>query len=147
MQFRYEEPYEHPVADAMHSQYRPDFSIYFERDGKPQRLYLEHFGVDEHGFVPAWFAKDRNISYEEANQKYNDGITWKRAAHEKFGTRLITTSSVDFYRSDIRETLKQLLLDAGVPLQERTDVELYSMVLPDGSKQEKGVKPKCRCIC
>ncbi len=44
VQFRYEEPYEHPVADAMHSQYRPDFSIYFERDGKPQRLYLEHFG-------------------------------------------------------------------------------------------------------
>ena len=106
VQFRYEEPYERPVADAMHSQYRPDFSIYFERDGKPQRLYLEHFGVDEHGFVPAWFAKDRNISYEEANQKYNDGITWKRAAHEKFGTRLITTSSVDFYRSDIRETVK-----------------------------------------
>ncbi len=70
-------------------------------------------------------------------KKYNDGITWKRAAHEKFGTRLITTSSVDFYRSDIRETLKQLLLDAGVPLQERTDTELYSMVLPEGSKQEK----------
>jgi DNA helicase-4 len=44
---------------------------------------------------------------------------------------------VDFYRSDIRETLKQLLLDAGVPLQERTDTELYSMVLPEGSKQEK----------
>ena len=137
VKFRYEEPYEHPVADAMHSQYKPDFSIHFERDGKPQRLYLEHFGVDEHGLVPAWFAQDRNISYEEANQKYNDGITWKRAAHEKFGTNLITTSSADFYRSDIRETLRRLLLDAGVPLQERTDAELYGMVLPEGSKQEK----------
>ena len=69
VQFRYEEPYEHPVADAMHSQYKPDFSIHFERDGKPQRLYLEHFGVDEHGLVPAWFAKDRNISYEEDTHK------------------------------------------------------------------------------
>lgn len=137
VKFRYEEPYEHPVADAMHAQYKPDFSIHFERDGKPQRLYLEHFGVDEHGLVPAWFAKDRNISYEEANQKYNDGITWKRAAHEKFGTKLIETSSADFYRSDIKETLKQLLLDAGVPLHERTDAELYGMVLPAGSKQEK----------
>ena len=137
VKFRYEEPYEYPVADAMHSQYKPDFSIHFERDGKPQRLYLEHFGVDEHGFVPAWFAKDRNISYEEANQKYNDGITLNRDANKKFGTRLITTSSVNFYRSDIRETLKQLLLDAGVPLQERTDAELYGMVLPEGSKQEK----------
>ena len=87
--------------------------------------------------MPAWFAQDRNISYEEANQEYNDGITWKRAAHEKFGTNLITTSSADFYRSDIRETLKRLLLDAGVPLQERTDTELYGMVLPAGSKQEK----------
>lgn len=137
VRFRYEEPYEYSVADAMHSQYKPDFSIHFEYDGKPQRLYLEHFGVDERGLVPAWFAKDQNISYEEANQKYNDGITWKRAVHEKFGTKLITTSSADFYHSDIREMLKRLLLNAGVPLQERTDTELYGMVLPEGSKQEK----------
>lgn len=137
VRFRYEEPYEYSVADAMHSQYKPDFSIHFEYDGKPQRLYLEHFGVDERGLVPAWFAKDQNISYEEANQKYNDGITWKRAVHEKFGTKLITTSSADFYHSDIREMLKRLLLDAGVPLQERTDTEVYGMVLPEGSKQEK----------
>lgn len=137
VKFRYEEPYEHPVADAMHSQYKPDFSIYFERDGKPKRLYLEHFGVDEHGLVPAWFAKDRNISYEEANRIYNDGITWKKAAHEKFETELITTSSADFYHSDIKEKLKTLLSGAGVPLQERTDTELYGMVLPEGSKQEK----------
>lgn len=137
VKFRYEEPYEHPVADARHSQYKPDFSIYFERDGKSKRLYLEHFGVDEHGLVPTWFAKDRNISYEEANRIYNDGITWKKAAHEKFGTELITTSSADFYHSDIKEKLKTLLSDAGVPLQERTDTELYGMVLPKGSKQEK----------
>ena len=55
VKFRYEEPYEHPLADEMHSQYRPDFSIYFEQDGKTKRIYLEHFGVDEHGLVPTWF--------------------------------------------------------------------------------------------
>ncbi len=137
VKFRYEEPYEYSVADAMHSQYKPDFSIHFEQNGTPKRIYLEHFGVDEHGLVPAWFARDRNISYEEANRTYSDGITWKRAAHEKFGTKLIETSSADFYRSDIRRRLKQLLLDAGVPLHERTDTELYGMVLPAKSKQEK----------
>lgn len=137
VKFRCEEPYEHPVADAMHSQYKPDFSIYFEQHGKTKRFYLEHFGIDEHGLVPAWFAKDRNISYEEANQRYNDGITWKKAAHEKFGTKLITTSSTDFYSSDIQEKLKKLLSGAGVPIHERTDAELYDMVLPEGSKQEK----------
>ncbi len=135
--FRYEEPYEHPLADEMHSQYKPDFSIYFEQDGKTKRIYLEHFGVDEHGLVPTWFAKDKGITYEEANQKYNDGITWKKAAHEKFRTVLLTTSSADFHYSDIRHTLKASLEKVGVPVQEKTDAELYDMVLPPKSKQEK----------
>ena len=137
VKFRYEEPYEHPLADEMHSQYKPDFSIYFEQSGKTKRVYLEHFGVDEHGLVPIWFAKDRGITYEEANQKYNDGITWKKAAHEKFGTELLTTSSADFHYSDIREKLKNLLEKTDVPIQEKTDAELYDMILPTNSKQEK----------
>ena len=137
VKFRYEEPYEHPLVDEMHSQYKPDFSIYFEQDGKTKRIYLEHFGVDEHGLVPTWFAKDKGITYEEANQKYNDGITWKKAAHEKFGTILLTTSSADFHYSDIRHTLKASLEKVGVPVQEKTDAELYDMVLPPNSKQEK----------
>ena len=137
VKFRYEEPYEHQLADEMHSQYRPDFSIYFEQGGVTKRIYLEHFGVDEHGLVPAWFAKDKGITYEEANQKYNDGITWKKAAHEKFGTQLLVTSSADFHYSDIRDKLRKLLAEAGVPIQEKTDEELYDLVLPKGSKQEK----------
>ncbi|MDD7461936.1 MAG: UvrD-helicase domain-containing protein [Prevotellaceae bacterium] len=137
VKFRYEEPYEHQLADEMHSQYRPDFSIYFEQEGVTKRIYIEHFGVDEHGLVPAWFAKDKGITYEEANQKYNDGITWKKTAHEKFGTQLLVTSSADFHYSDIRDKLRKLLDDAGVPIQEKTDEELYDLVLPKGSKQEK----------
>ena len=137
VKFRYEEPYEHLLADEMHSQYRPDFSIYFEKGGKRKRIYLEHFGVDEHSLVPIWFAKDRNITYEEANQKYNDGITWKKAAHEKFGTQLLVTSSADFHYSDVRDKLRKLLSDAGVPIEEKTDEDLYDLVLPKGSKQEK----------
>lgn len=137
VKFRYEEPYEHQLADEMHSQYRPDFSIYFEQKGVTKRIYLEHFGVDEHSLVPAWFAKDKNITYEEANQKYNDGITWKKAAHEKFGTQLLVTSSANFHYSDIRDKLKKMLEEAGVPIQEKTDEELYDLVLPKGSKQEK----------
>ena len=123
VKFRYEEPYEHQLADEMHSQYRPDFSIYFEQKGVTKRIYLEHFGVDEHSLVPAWFAKDKNITYEEANQKY--------------GTQLLVTSSADFHYSDIRNKLKKILEDVGVPIQEKTNEELYGLILPKGSKQEK----------
>lgn len=135
--FRYEEAYEHQLADETHSQYCPDFSIYFEKDGMTKRIYLEHFGVDHNGLVPVWFAKDKNITYEEANRIYNDGITWKKAAHEKFGTQLLVTSSTDFHYSDIRNRLKSILGNAGVPIQEKTDEDLYDMVLPQNSKHEK----------
>lgn len=137
VKFRYEEPYEHKLSDEMHSQYRPDFSIYFEQNGETKRIYLEHFGVDEHGLVPAWFAKDKNLTFEEANKQYNDGITWKKAAHEKFGTQLLVTSSADFRYVDIKDKLKNLLVEAGVPVQEKTDEELYDLVLAKGSKREK----------
>ncbi len=137
VKFRYEEPYEYPLADEMHSQYMPDFSIYYEQDGEIKRIYLEHFGVDEHSLVPLWFAKDNNLTYEEANQKYNDGITWKKAAHKKFGTELLITSSADFHYYDIRDKLKTQLEKAGVPVKEKTDAELYDIILPCNSKREK----------
>lgn len=157
IKFRYEEAYEYPLADEMHSQYRPDFSIYYEKDGVIKRIYLEHFAVDDHGLVPVWFAKDNNITYEEANRIYNDGITWKKAAHEKFGTQLLVTSSADFHYSDIRDKLKNLLNNAGVPIHEKTYEDLYDLVLPKNSKQEKAfirlivtfvtlVKSSCKTI-
>lgn len=137
VKFRYEEPYEYILADEMHSQYCPDFSIYYEQNGVLKRIYLEHFGVDEHSFVPTWFAKDNNMTYEEANKNYNDGITWKKAAHEKFGTKLLVTSSADFHYHDIKRQLKKLLKNAGVPIHEKTDEDLYDLILPKESKQEK----------
>ncbi len=137
VKFRYEEPYEHKVADERHSQYRPDFSIYYENHGQTKRIYLEHFAVDEHSLVPIWFATEKGITYEEANKQYNDGITWKKYLHEKYGTTLLYTSSADFNYFDIKEKLKQMLTTVGVKCQEKTMEELYTMVLPEGSKREK----------
>lgn len=137
VKFRYEEQYEHKVADETHSQYKPDFSIYYESHGQTKRIYLEHFAVDEHSLVPTWFATEKGLTYEEANQQYNDGITWKKYLHEKYGTKLLYTSSADFHYFDIKDKLKHMLTDAGVKCQEKTIEELYAMVLPEGSKREK----------
>ena len=137
IKFRYEEQYEHKVADETHAQYKPDFSIYYDDHGKMKRAYLEHFGVDEHGLVPVWFAKDKGITYEEANERYGDGITWKKAVHEKFGTTLLITTSADFYYTDIKDSLKKVLGKHGIPYQEKSAEELYDMIIPEGSKQEK----------
>ena len=137
LKFRYEEAYEHQVLDEYHSQYRPDFSIHYEKNGIQKRLYLENFGVDEHGMVPMWFAESKGISYEECNKRYGDGITWKRELHRKFGTTLIETSSADFHYFDIAEKVKKLLKKEGVPFAEIPGEKLYDMVLPKNSKEEK----------
>ncbi len=137
VKFRYEEPYEHPLADEMHSQYKPDFSIYYEKNEKKFRVYLEHFGVDEHGFVPMWFAEDNKMTYEEANEKYGNSMVWKEAVHKKFGTTMVSTSSADFHYFDIKRKLKVLLCGIGVPIEEKTEEELYEMVLPKSSKREQ----------
>ena len=68
---------------------------------------------------------------------YRNHLTWKKAAHEKFGTQLLVTSSADFHYYDVRDKLKKMLEDVGVPIQEKTDEELYDLVLPKGSKHEK----------
>lgn len=135
--FRYEEAYEHPLANEQHSQYKPDFSIHYKKDGADKRIYLENFGIDEHGLVPTWFAEYKGISYEEANQRYTDGITWKREIHKNFGTTLIETTSADFHYFDMKEKVAALLKENGVPFSEIPDDELYNIVLPKGSKQEK----------
>lgn len=137
LKFRYEEPYEHQIQDEMHSQYRPDFSIHYEKNGMQKRIYLENFGVDEHGMVPMWFAESKGISYEESNKLYGDGITWKRELHKKFGTTLIETCSADFHYFDIAEKVKKLLKKEGVPFSEIPGNKLYDMILPKNSKEEK----------
>lgn len=137
LNFRYEEPYEHNLSDEMYSQYKPDFSIYYHKNGKEHRIYLENFGIDEHGLVPVWFAENKGITYEEANKQYGDGITWKREVHKKYGTTLLETTSADFHYSDIKEKLKNLLKSEGVPFNEIPDETLYNLLLPKGSQQEK----------
>ncbi|MCQ2268270.1 MAG: UvrD-helicase domain-containing protein [Bacteroidaceae bacterium] len=137
LRFRYEEPYEHKVADENHSQYRPDFSIYYNKDGKEKRAYLEHFGVDEHDQVPTWFAEKKGITLEEANKKYNDGITWKRELHKEKNTLLLETKSADLKFYDLKSHLKKILKKAGVPYTELTDSELMEQILPRESGKDK----------
>ena len=137
VRYRYEEQYEHTVADERHSQYRPDFSIHYEKDGKPCRLYLEHYGVDEHGLVPVWFAEEKGLSFDEANEKYGQGIKWKEEVHRKYGTKLITLTSADFSYHKERQRLKSQLKNAGVPIDEIPEDALFDMILPEGSMQEK----------
>ena len=104
VKFRYEEAYEHQLADEMHSQYRPDFSIYFDKEGETKRIYLEHFGIDDHSLVPAWFAK------EKTDEELYDLVLPKGSKQEKAFIRLVVTFATLVKSSckSFNEVLKQV---------------------------------------
>ena len=85
----------------------------------------------------------RGLTYEEANERYNDGITWKREVHKKFGTRLIELSSADFAYEKARQRLKRELVAAGVPIREVRSDELFDRILPENRMRD----PLDRHVC
>lgn len=72
--YRYEQPYSHEVADSSHSQYRPDF-YYPQID-----VWHEHWALRADGTPPESFTG------------YADAMEWKRSLHRHFGTTLLETT-------------------------------------------------------
>lgn len=138
--FRYENAYQVNTTTPERRQYRPDFTIYYlNRQGQWQWLYLEHFAIDSIGNVPRWFGEGTRGGWRVANQRYNEGIQWKRATHQQYGTILIETTSADFRDGTVETKLRQQLTRYGVPIKERTDEELYELLVKRNRKVEKSV--------
>lgn len=138
--FRYENYYEHQTATPERRQYRPDFTIYYpDGQGGWKWLYLEHFAINNLGQVPRWFGEGTRGGWNAANQKYREGIDWKYSTHRKYGTIMIKTTSADFKDGTVEEKLRQQLEQYGVPIKERTDEELYDMLVKRNRKLEKSV--------
>ena len=138
--FRYETPYQYNTTTPERRQYKPDFTIYYQ-DGQGQWkwLYLEHFAIDSVGNVPRWFGEGTRGGWRVANQRYNEGITWKRNTHRQYGTILIETKSADFWDGTVETKLREQLTRYGVPIKERTDEELYDLLVKRNKKVEKSV--------
>ena len=94
----YEQRYPHDVADAEHSQYRPDF-YYPDID-----LWHEHWALDREGNPPAEFAG------------YAQTMAWKRQVHRRYGTSLIETTWADVVFGDGLSSLAAELTRRGLSL-------------------------------
>lgn len=138
--FRYEYNYEIDTRTPEYRQYKPDFSIYFkDADNNWRRIYLEHFAINASGQVPLWFGDGTKGGWSAANKKYLDGIAWKRETHKKHKTILIETTSANFMDGTIESVLKSQLIQCGVPINEKTDQELYDMLVSRNKQLEKTI--------
>ena len=101
VEYRYEAPYQHETASIEFRRYNPDFFL------PVYDIYIEHFGLDQRGY-PAPFIDDPD--------KYLKGIAWKRALHQKHGTRLVETFSYMMRYGTLFPSLAQALERLGVKL-------------------------------
>ena len=138
--FRYECNYPYDTRTPERRQYQPDFTIYYkDEQGQWQRIFLEHFAVDERYQVPRWFGSGTRGGWKVANQKYLEGIVWKKNTHRQYGTTLIETTSANFHNGTVEKVLREQLEKCGVPIVERTDKELYDMLVSRNRQLEKTV--------
>ena len=137
--FLYEQPYPVHTADTKHRQYKPDFTIYFNKNGYSYCIFLEHFGIDANGNVPKWFALDEK-DYHKANSKYNSDILWKRSLHKQNKTILIETTSALFHNNTIYEKLEKQLRTYGIIPKELTEDEKYEKLVTRNKEMEDNIK-------
>ncbi len=138
--FRYECDYPINTRTPERRQYKPDFTIYF-KDAKEQwqRIYLEHFAIDKNDQTPRWFGEGTKGGWKIANQKYIEGIDWKRKTHRLNRTILIETTSADFHDGTVEQKLIEQLTRYGVPIKRRSEKELYDMLVQRNRQMEKTV--------
>lgn len=108
--YEYEANYQVNTAGPDFKAYQPDF--YLPGYG----LYIEHFAINENGETPPFIDQE----------KYLEGMAWKRALHETHKTRLIETFSYQKHQGVLIDALRTQLVAAGVQFRPVPDDQLLS---------------------
>jgi DNA helicase IV len=103
VRYTYETRYEHDTTDATHRQYSPDFHY------PDINVYHEHFALDKGGLPPSEF------------HGYLDGVIWKRATHQRYGTTLLETTMAGLWDGTAFVHLAKELTARGIVLDPNPD--------------------------
>ena len=117
IRYEYEAAYPVDTRSEEYAQYHPDFFL------PDHNVYIEYFGIDRKGRVPAYFSGKGNLSASEA---YQEGMTWKRSIHQQHGTTLIECYAYEHFEGTLLKKLQGRLLAEGIQLEELSLQELIS---------------------
>jgi DNA helicase IV len=108
IRYEYEKPYVVNTSGPDFRTYKPDFYL------PDFDLYIEHFALNRDGQPPAFMDQER----------YLDGIAWKRATHWENWTMLLETYSFLKREGRLESFLAELLDYSGIELTRRSDDEM-----------------------
>ena len=114
--YKYEITYPKPYADdGSHRKYHPDFYL------PDFDVYLEHYGVDEHGNPPAYYPEIEKLKYKES-------MHWKRGLHKDAGNKYVESFSWWYQKGVLFEKLKAALGAKGVVFKPRDKREIFRLI-------------------
>ena len=118
IRYEYEAAYPVDTRTEEYAQYHPDFFL------PDYNAYIEYFGIDRKGRVPAYFSGKGNLS---ATEVYQEGMTWKRSIHQRHGTILIECYAYEHFEGTLLKHLQDRLLSKGIQMKELSLQELISI--------------------
>ena len=118
VKYDYEKSYPVDTRTEEYGQYHPDFYL------PEYDMYIEYFGVDRKGSVPAYFTAEDGRS---ATAVYQEGMRWKRSLHQQNGTRLIECYAYEHLEGNLLKCLEDRLVKAGVQLRSLDLSEVLSI--------------------
>lgn len=123
IRWEYERDYPYSAGTRQH---KPDFYL------PDYDLWVEHFGVDEHG---------NNDRQGWDNENYRETMAWKRETHHKHGTTLVETYSHEARaKGGLAHALAHKLAAHGVRSKPLSDDEINRVVAKSFAPQSKFIK-------
>ncbi len=130
IQYIYEWPYKFDTRTSEYGQYNPDFYL------PEYDIYIEYFGINKNGEVPAYFKGSNGMT---ATQAYQSSMEWKRETHSTNKTTLIECYAYEKFEGALLENLKEKLVLKGVKLRPKTTKELWEQISAEGDSVLDGI--------
>lgn len=124
--YEYEREYEVDTRTEEHAQYYPDFYL------PEYQIYLEYFGIDRDGKVPAYFSASGDA--EAASKEYQEGMEWKRQVHQENETVLLESYAYEKADGTLLSNLEEKLKKKGVSFSPVNAEELWQLIVENNSK-------------
>lgn len=130
IQYIYEQPYKLDTRTNEYAQYKPDFYL------PEYHVYIEYFGINEHGEVPSYF---RSYDGMSATERYQASMKWKRETHEANHTILIECYAYEKFDDMLLDNLQNKLIDNGVKLSPKSEREIWENISSKDNSMLDGV--------
>lgn len=117
IEYTYEKEYEYDTRTAENFQYYPDFYL------NDYGIYLEYFGIDENGNVPAYFSHSAG---KNPSEEYREGMEWKRKTHKQNDTTMLECYSYERFQGNLLPNLERKLKSKSVQFNPKSSEELWN---------------------